>query len=122
MSEGQGVKIEGADRLASTLHAAAREIGASNTAARVAAEAIGTTARARAPRRTGRLRASITVRSEAMGASVGTSLRYAPFVNYGTRHVAARPFLTGATETGSPLALAAYEQTVTKALGRVRGK
>lgn len=115
------VQVDGADRCAATLRAAGASLGRTGPPARVAAEGIGRQARARAPRRTGRLASSITVASEADGATVGTSLRYAPYVNFGTRYVAARPFLTAAAERGEPLALAAYEKSVNQALSRVKG-
>lgn len=121
MSGAVDVQVDGANRLASTLRSASRRLADVSSPARSAAQVIGAAARARTPVRTGLLRASITVRSETDGASVGTSVRYAPYVNFGTRYVRARPFLTDAAERGAPLALAAYERTTNRALAQVRG-
>lgn len=57
-------------------------------------------AKKRAPVRTGTLRRSITSRVNESGnvARVGSNLRYAPFVHFGTRYMRARPFLQDALE------------------------
>jgi len=53
-----------------------------------------------APVRTGTLRRSVTSRVGESGnvVRVGTNLRYAPFVHFGTRYMRARPFLEDALE------------------------
>ena len=55
-------------------------------------------AKQNAPVRTGQLRDSITSLVEADSAFVGSDLDYAPFVEYGTRYMMARPFLSDAVE------------------------
>ncbi len=56
------------------------------------AEAAASTASRLAPKRTGRLAASIRYRREGeMSYSVGSELRYAPFVEYGTKPHLIRP-------------------------------
>lgn len=50
-------------------------------------------ARSRCPVDTGRLRASITVKRLPQGVVVGSNVEYAGYVEYGTRHMAARPYL-----------------------------
>jgi len=56
------------------------------------AEAAASTASRLAPKRTGRLAASIRYRREGeMSYSVGSGLRYAPFVEYGTKPHLIRP-------------------------------
>lgn len=49
---------------------------------------------------TGRLRNSIAVdfNSEKTGAEIGTNVKYAPFIEFGTRYQKARPFLYPAWE------------------------
>lgn len=51
---------------------------------------------------TGNLRSSISFRIEHVGATtvgvVGTNVEYAPYVEYGTRRMAAQPFLRPALE------------------------
>ena len=56
-------------------------------------------ARRLAPVDTGRLRASITVKRTPDGVTVGTNVEYAPYVEYGTRHMAAQPYLRPAVLT-----------------------
>lgn len=52
-----------------------------------------------APVKTGNLRRSIgTQPVDAFHALVGTDVEYAPFQEYGTRHMAAHPYLTPAIE------------------------
>src|SRR5687768_16628959 len=51
-----------------------------------------------APVKTGTLRRSITSRVETTRGYVGSNLEYAPFVEYGTRHMAAQPFLEPAID------------------------
>ncbi len=46
-----------------------------------------------APKDTGLLKASITRDFDDKNAYVGTNLEYAPYVEFGTRYVKARPFL-----------------------------
>jgi HK97 gp10 family phage protein len=57
-------------------------------------------AKARCPVDTGRLRGSIAVEIEegGLGASVGTNVHYAPFVEFGTSRMRARPYLFPAWE------------------------
>lgn len=60
-------------------------------------------ARARCPVRSGRLKGSIRSRTDAAGRSVMlyATAPYAGFVNGGTRHMAARPFLDDAVVAGA---------------------
>ena len=59
-------------------------------------------AQANAPVRTGNLRRSITTRIEGHAAYVGTAVEYAPYVEYGTKYMPARPFLGKALEDNKP--------------------
>ena len=57
-------------------------------------------AKLNAPVDTGTLRASITSTGSGSEYEIGTNLEYAPFVEYGTRYMAAQPFLFPAFEKG----------------------
>lgn len=60
-------------------------------------------AKARAPVRTGNLRASILAEETgAMEWTVSVAAEYAAYVNYGTRHTAPNPFFTSAVEAEMP--------------------
>ena len=49
-----------------------------------------------APVRTGRLRASITHKTQGKTTYIGTNVEYAPYVEYGTSRMSPRYFLTNA--------------------------
>ena len=57
-------------------------------------------AKLNAPVDTGMLRASITSTGSGSEYEIGTNLEYAPFVEFGTRDMAAQPFLFPAFEKG----------------------
>jgi len=59
-------------------------------------------ARALAPVRTGRLRSSIYAKTGGWTAEVGASAEYAVYVEFGTRHMQAKPFLHPAIEEHLP--------------------
>lgn len=60
-------------------------------------------ARALAPVRTGRLRNSIYAKTSGWTVEVGASAEYAIFVEFGTRHMQAKPFLRPAVEEYLPM-------------------
>lgn len=73
--------------------------------------AVEAEAKASAPVKTGNLRRSIhTVPIDATHAQVGTDVEYAPFVEYGTRHAHAQPYLTPAVEHARAPFLAALSR------------
>lgn len=82
-------------------------------------------ARSRAPVRTGALRDSIEPEQESeLHWSVVAGVPYAAHVEYGTRHMAARPFLTpavGRAESSAPSRLAAAARRAMEAAGRRNG-
>ena len=57
-------------------------------------------AKLNAPVDTGMLRASITSTGSGSEYEIGTNIEYAPFVEFGTRYMAAQPFLFPAFEKG----------------------
>ena len=62
------------------------------------------------PVRTGRLRNSAYVESENLRVEIGYSANYAAFVETGTRHMPARPFLVRAFMEEKPRLLKALER------------
>lgn len=62
---------------------------------------------------TGRLRGSIVTKTSHLEGTVGSNLEYAPYIEYGTHKVAARPFLRPAYEKN----IVKLETEVKKALG-----
>lgn len=120
MSQG-AVTVEGADRLAATLSVAAADLGNLDHAAAATSRVVATAGRYNAPRRTGVLAASVRAMPEGGTGAVGTSVRYAPFVHYGTRYMRARPFLTNATRQTEPVWVGLYTADADRALARVRG-
>jgi HK97 gp10 family phage protein len=65
-----------------------------------------------APVKTGRLRSSIYARVQEWVAGIGAEVSYALFVEFGTRHVQARPYLYPALEENLPR----LEQTINEAI------
>jgi HK97 gp10 family phage protein len=68
---------------------------------------------------TGKLRASITPVIESWAAGyVGTNTAYAPFVEYGTRNMAAQPFLEPAFLEGKKQADKIFGDAIARAIAR----
>lgn len=106
---GMTVEVRGARELDRSLHAAARKLLNQTEPNRVAGQQLVTTAMGRAPRRTGRLAGSITtLRADGVTVQVGSTVRYASYVNYGSRHNRPTYFLTGALDSLTTDAYAAY--------------
>lgn len=81
-------------------------------AVRTTAAAVETGAKRRAPVRTGALRNSILTHFERDGleALVGTALHYAPYVEFGTRRMAPRPYLGPSAEAAREVFAAALRE------------
>lgn len=85
------------DRIAASLPKVASQI------VRKTAFEIETVAKGRVAVDTGTLKASITTHVDGPAhAVVGTGVEYATFVEYGTRHMAAQPYLIPAAEQARP--------------------
>ena len=70
---------------------------------------------------TGLLRASITPVVESWAAAyIGTNTEYAPYVEFGTKHMQAQPFLEPAFLEGQKQASKVFGQAVSRAIARVR--
>jgi len=116
---GVTVVVQGADRLERTLHSAASQLLDQTEPNRVAGQQLVTTAMGRAPRRTGRLAGSITaLRTDRVAVQVGSTVRYASYQNYGTKRNRPTYFLTGALDSLTTDAYAAYAD---QCLARVKG-
>jgi HK97 gp10 family phage protein len=113
------VEVKGADRLASTLNTAAAKLLDQSEPNRAAGEELTRRAQGYAPRRTGRLGASITtMRVDRQSVQVGSTVRYAGYQNYGTRHNRATYFLTRALDAQTTDVYADYAD---KLMGTVKG-
>jgi phage gpG-like protein len=88
------VRILGAERLDATLHVAAAAIADHRALNARTATAIARGMRERAPRRTGRLVASIRPASDGDSTSAGTPLLYGAVQEYGSppKHIRAQPY------------------------------
>jgi len=79
---------------------------------------VGDLARARVPVRTGYLRSTIYSRIKGWVAEVGAEAAYAMFVEFGTRHMQARPFLYPAIQEWLPV----LEQIVCEAIDMAKAE
>lgn len=105
MASRAGVRIIGIDRLRRKLGALeAAEIAVVKRELVAAALNVQAGAKRRAPVDTGRLRNSITyeIGDDGTVVRVGTNTQYAPYLEFGTRKMPARPFLFPAFEEEVP--------------------
>lgn len=79
---------------------------------------IQSTARRRCPVKTGRLRNSVAIGGTRWEITIGTNVEYAPFVEFGTRRMRARPFLFPAFQQEAPK----LEPRLIRVLQEVSGK
>jgi phage gpG-like protein len=121
VSNGVTIELRGADRLARTLAGAADDLRNLTAANRAAADGIARAAHP--PRRSGRLASSITTSATATAATVGSSLVYAPVIEYGwaAHGIEATRFLTTAAENRKTATVGIYEDAVNDAVGSVKG-
>jgi hypothetical protein len=117
------VQVQGADNLARTLADAAdafADLGDANTAA---GRHLAIRAAAAAPRRTGRLAASVRPVPDRTGVTVGSSLIYAPPIHWGwpARNIAPQPFLADTLTTQQPAVVEVYATEVERVLGIIQG-
>lgn len=108
------VSAPGAGRLARDLARAADELDDA-TLTRDVAEPIARRAQAAAPRRTGTLARSIHVTTT----GVAVDAAHAVFVHWGTRHMAARPFVTRSVDEAEAARIT--EQHIAETLGPIEG-
>lgn len=120
---GPRVELVGADTFDRTLDQAADAISDMKGATEKTATLIVADARARAPRRTGRLASSITGDVQPNQSLVGSDLVYAPVIHWGwpARNIEPEPFLVEAAEATRPSWEEAYQKDVQKTLDDVKG-
>lgn len=113
-----GARLEGGARFRATIRRADEGIE-SKAPARKAARIAGQAARIAAPRRTGRLARSITVKNT----TVRANAVYAGPINYGwpRRNIKAQPFMYDAMRKVEPQWLAEFTDNIDRALARVKG-
>ena len=129
MSRG-AVRVEGADRLASTMRGAGRQLrtlpGAGESAGRILAGEIT----ARAPRRQGTLRASVAAAVDGPSVSVTAGARHAGPINFGVgprpglrgpHNITATFFATGAWPAVADRLRSTYTRAVRDALTTIQG-
>lgn len=115
------VDLVGADRLRKDLKQAAAKLDDLSVPDAAAARVIAAQAARRAPRRTGALARSIRPAAARTGPQVTATVSYAPFVEYGTRHMAARPFLYPAAADTETQWTAVYERHIETVAASVKG-
>ena len=116
------IEVRGSDRLARTLAAAADDLADLRAEhARIGAT-LAAAARTRAPRRTGRLVASIGVTPSPQKIELSAGTPYAAVINFGSRRKGIRPnpFLTGTVDK-NPTIVPLYRDALDRALSKVRG-
>ena len=114
-------KVRGADRLAATLRAAGNKLGDMTQASTTAAQAVTADAKSKAPRRTGRLAASIVGEGRRNTARVTAGAPYAAYVEFGTARVPARPYMRPALAARQAQIVDAYAAETDRIIGTVKG-
>jgi uncharacterized protein YcsI (UPF0317 family) len=123
---GEGVRIEGLDRLVRTLNRAAVDISDLKNAHAKAGEIVASEAAATAPRISGRLAGSVRAARQARRARVQAgraSVPYAAPIHWGwpARGIVAQPFISEAARATESRWRGEYERDVKDALAKVKG-
>ncbi|HKE75222.1 MAG TPA: hypothetical protein VKB57_16490 [Acidimicrobiales bacterium] len=115
------ITVEGADRLARTLQKAADDLADWTPVHGKVARMIA--AATQPPSRSGALKASIRGTGTATEAVVGSSLVYAPVIEFGwpRRNIRPRRFLTSAFDSHRDQAVSMYSDAVADTIGHVKG-
>lgn len=121
------VKIEGLGRLRAALRRAGLELADLKEANAAAAALVATAASARAPRRTGRLAASIRGNRAVSRATIlagGAAVPYAAPIHWGwpARHIEANPFISEAAQATESAWVPAYEAEILRVVDSVGGR
>lgn len=122
MSDQAKITVEGDETLKRTLHDAEQQIEHMDQGEN--ARQVQQRAQARAPKVTGRLRASIVAKDLGQGkAQVASELVYAPVIHYGwpAHSISPQPFLTTALDDSVQLVEADNLRQANQALSHVRG-
>lgn len=126
MTDEPGVRIEGLANLVRTMKRAGLDISELKDAHKHVGDIVAREARARAPRRTGKLASSVkAARQQGRARVTAGSARvpYAAPIHWGwpSRGIAARPFVSDAARDTEPQWVAVYVRDVEQALAKVRG-
>jgi phage gpG-like protein len=115
------IEVRGADRLAVTLAAAARDLERQPAVQQRMAERVRNSARP--PRRTGRLAASLTASATDTEATVSSSLVYAPVIERGWagHNITATWFLSDALRAEQAAVVDLEADHIDTTLGQVKG-
>jgi uncharacterized protein YcsI (UPF0317 family) len=124
--DGVGVQVEGLNELIRTMKRAEVDITELKDAHHDAGMIVAAYAQAIAPRRSGRLAASIRSTKQVRRARIQAgraSVPYAGPIHWGwpARHIQAQPFLTDAAQATESTWLPVYLQAVDTALAQIRG-
>jgi HK97 gp10 family phage protein len=112
------ITIHGMPQLKSALaRKAAQAKAAEVPATQAGAKIVEAIAKARAPKRTGRLAASIRTVRDGDGAAVVAEVPYSAFQEYGTRHHAPQAFMRPAAKAGAPAVATAMTAVFKRAIG-----
>ena len=116
-------QVQGADQLARTLSAAGDDLRDLSAVNEEAGRYVTARARAAAPRRTGRLAASLRATVDKAAVSIESPLVYANPIHWGwkARNITAQPFLLDALATNEPAVLEMYERNNERVLDHVHG-
>ena len=116
-------KVRGADELERTLHQAGQDVTDLHVPNAKAGDLIVGAARARAPKRSGRLASSLAPVVSATAVTVASHLPYAGPVHWGwpARHIAAQPFLSDAATSTETTWAGYYETELDAILDLVHG-
>lgn len=118
MSE-PAVELVGAERFTATTAAAIRDLQDLSPAHQDAAELLERQASTKAPRRSGQLAAAFGTRVTASSAELLNTAPHARFVQFGTRHMDATPFMpTDVARDVTPI----YVDAVDEAIKNIEGK
>lgn len=126
--EAVSIRVEGIDRLSSTLRALKSDLA--EIAPPDAGRVIGTAAQQRAPKRTGRLAASMSSEADSGVVSVTFGAAHAGPLNFGVgprsgmrgpHNIRATRFLTGTVADREAVWMNAYEKSAQDAVDRVKG-
>lgn len=124
MADGMRLEVEGLGKLVSTMRKAGIDMSDLKQANKKAGTIVANAGRAVAPRRTGRLAASIKPANQARRARIragGGGVRHARFQEFGTRKNRATHYLYGSAAKTRGEWLPAYEWELNIILSRIQG-
>ena len=115
------IDVKGADRLERTLDGAADELARMDAAAAETSRIVAAAGAALAPKASGALAASVRAEPQGPVVQATSASPYAPFVHYGTKLMAARPFLIAAVRQTEQVWIGSYTRNADQVLSHVKG-